>query len=189
MYGLKHFQQQVQMLRENTVAKLLCKIQPIINFASFWQLNSANSPDHVSDGDWQKKCAVLLEVCELLPCWGGQSVPQHQHLGGVTNVVLGKSRHRHTGFWGRRLIRQPLEHWWLSCHPALSSQSTHHVFTKEDGTRTAHLERPWENTGKTAFAGLSHFCSWLTDIHYRLKNFPQLSLWAQKYKISTFLPV
>lgn len=102
-------------------------------------------------------------------------------------MVLWKSRPRQTGFWGRRLTRQPPEHWWFSHHPALSSQSASHVFTKEDGTRTAHLERPWEHTGRTAFAGLSHFCSWLIHIHYRLRIFPELSFWAQEVKISTFL--
>lgn len=54
MYGLKHFQQQLQMLRENTASRLLCQIQPVINFAWFWQLHSANSRDQVSEQDWWK---------------------------------------------------------------------------------------------------------------------------------------
>lgn len=117
---------------------------------------------------------------------------QHQHWGRVTswwdNMALWKSHHRQTGFWGRRLTRHLLEHWWFSCHPALPFQSISHVFTMQDGTRTAHLERPWEHTGKTAFAGLPHFCSWLTDIHYWLRIFPESSVWAQDDKISnTFL--
>lgn len=125
-------------------------------------------------------------MCELLPCcvftpalgWCHQLVGQH----GPVEVTSQAD-------WvlSRRLTRHPLEHWWFSHHPALSSQSTIHVFTKEDGTWTVRLERPWEHTGRTAFAGLSCFCSWLIDIHYRLRIFPELSLGAQEDKIPTFL--
>lgn len=80
-------------------------------------------------------------------------------------------------------------HPWVPCQRG-AGERTSVGSRPEPGLKAAQLLVPAAKLEGSCwcFPGcLLSFCSWLTDIHYRWSIFPELSLWGQEDKISSFL--